>query len=213
MVPRTPAPGYVVPDSGQIDKKVSGTSRDRAEIEYRRAVALVNQGRVSEGLDALRGVLLLDPGYEVARQMLVALYMEQRRTEDAIVVLQQGLEANSANNAFAMLLARLMVDRRDVAGALDVLRKFAPAAGRNAEYHAFTAALYQRLSRHEDAISEYRVALQLVPNSASWWAGLAISQEASDRRKEAANSYRRARETGANGELLAYIEQRLKLLQ
>ena len=40
-----------------------------------------------------------------------------------------------------------------------------------------------------------------------------ISQEALGRGKDALGSYRRARELGASGELLGYVEQRLQKLE
>ena len=200
-------------DNSRIDKRTPGTPRDRAESEYRRAVSLVNQGRVSEGMDALRGALQIDPSHEPARQTLVALLVEQRRLEDSVTVLQEGLNLRPSNSDFAMLLARILVDRQDVSGSLAVLQKYAPTAGTKADYHGFAAALHQRLGQHREAIEEYQTALRLSPQSGVWWVGLGISQEAAERRKDALDSFRRARASGLNGELLAYVDQRLRQLQ
>jgi len=106
-------------------------------------------------------------------------------------------------------LGRVLVN-----GALGVMQKYAPAATGNAEYHAFSAALYQRLGRHSDAVEEYQTALRLAPQTGTWWVGLGISQEASDRRKEALTSFQRA-QSAANlsQELVAYVDQRLRQLR
>ena len=204
----------VAPDNPSIDKRVPATVRDQAEGEYRRAVSLVNQGRVSESMDVLRNALALDSRHEPARQTLVALLVEHRRMDEAVAVLQEGLNLHPSNSDFAMLLARILVDRQDISGALAVLQKYAPAAGTKADYHGFAAALHQRMGQHREAIDEYQTALRLSPQSAVWWVGLGISQEASERRKEALESFRRARATGRlNGDLLAYVDQRLRQLQ
>lgn len=209
-VERSPAPGS---SAERIVKRPTAATRDQAEAEYRRAASLISQGRVHEGMDGLRAVLNLDPAHETARQALVSLALDQRRVEEAAGILSQGLELNPGNSGFAILLARILVERRDFAGALDLLKKHAPSATRNPDYHAFAGALLQRLARHEEAMAEYRLALQMAPQSVPWWVGLGISQEATGRGKDALASFRRARELGASGELLGYVEQRLKQLE
>jgi MSHA biogenesis protein MshN len=201
-------------DPGRIDKRVTSSTQERAESEYRRAVGLVNQGRVAEGMEGFRAALTLDAKHEPSRQTLVSLLMEQRRFDDAFGALQQGLELNPGNSGFAMLTARILVERKDINAALGVLQKHAPSAGSNAEYHAFAAALYQRVGRHSDAVEEYQIALRLSPETGAWWVGLGISQEASDRRKEALGSFKRAYATGnLSSELIAYVDQRMRVLQ
>src|SRR5439155_1539421 len=64
---------------GKIDRRPNTSSRNRAESEFRRAVNLVNQGRIAEGTDGFRRALEIDPGHEAARQTLVALLLETTR--------------------------------------------------------------------------------------------------------------------------------------
>jgi MSHA biogenesis protein MshN len=210
----TAAPAALAPAPGRIDRRATSTARDRATAEFRRAVNLVNQGRVAEGLDGLRNALKLDPGYDAVRQTLVALLLESKRIDEAAAVLEEGLALEPSNTAFAILLARALVERNDVGGALAVLQKHAPAGETNPEYHAFTAALYQRLERHGDAVAEYRSALKLAPNAGVWWMGLGISQQALNRPKEAADAFQRAKASGNLApELIAFTDRRLRLLQ
>jgi MSHA biogenesis protein MshN len=217
-VSRTPGTSRIqtalAPAPGQIDRRASGTARDRAAAEFRRAVTLVNQGRVAEGLDGLRGALKTDPGYDEVRQTLVALLIEAKRMDEAAAVLQDGLGRDPSNTGFAVLLARVMVERNDVNGALGLLQKHAAAGEANPEYHAFAAALYQRLERHGDAVAEYQAALKLAPNAGVWWIGLGISQQALNRPKDAVDAFQRAKASGNIGpELAAFTDRRLKLLQ
>lgn len=200
--------------SGQISKRDGATPRDRAAAEFRRAVSFVNQGRIAEGMETFRAALAFDPSYEVARQTQVALLLEAKRMNEAAGLLQEGISLNPANAAFVMLLARIMVERNDVAGALALLQQHAPAAVSNADYHAFAAALYQRLGRHGDAVNEYGAALRITPASGVWWVGLGISQEAQQRAADAADSFRRAKETGTlSTELAGFVDRRLKVLR
>jgi MSHA biogenesis protein MshN len=202
------------PDPGSIDKRVDITPRERAESEFRRAMTHVNQGRMAEGMDGLRATLVADPAYEPARQTLVALLLETKRTDEAAGLLQAGLAINPANTGYTMLLARIYVERGDPSRALALLQKSEAAAQTNAEYHAFVAALHQRLGRHAEAVEQYLGALRLTPGVGAWWVGLGISQEALSRQRDATESFQRAKGTGnLNAELLAYVERRLQQLQ
>ncbi|HEY6862267.1 MAG TPA: tetratricopeptide repeat protein, partial [Burkholderiales bacterium] len=202
------------PAPGQIDRRASGTAHERAAAEFRRAVGLVNQGRVAEGLDGLRAALKIDPGYDEVRQTLVALLIEAKQMDEAAAVLRAGLALEPSNTKFAVVLARVMVEHNDVAGALALLRQHAAAGESSPDYHAFAAALYQRLERHGDAVAEYQAALKLAPNAGVWWVGLGISQQALNRPKDAVLAFQRAKDSGNLApELAAFTDKRLKLLQ
>ena len=206
--------GKTAPDSGRIEKRVDATPRQRAESGFRQAMVLVNQGRMAEGMDGLRAALAADPTHEVVRQTYVALLLEAKRTDAAATALQEGLAINPANTGFAVLLARISVERGDLDGALALLKRHEASAQNNAEYHAFVAALYQRGNRHGEAIEQYETALRLTSTVGAWWIGLGISQEAAGRPKDAAASFRRGKATGGlNEELVAYVDRRLKQIQ
>ncbi len=199
---------------GRIDRRPTTTRRDRAENEFRRAVYFINQGRIAEGMDGFRVALQIDPGHEAARQTLVALLLESKRVDDAAGVLRQGLAFNAENTGFAMLLARIMVERSDVSAALSLLQKHAAPSDRNPDFHGFAAALYQRLERHKEAIEQYQTALRLAPSGSVWWVGLAISYQAVDRPKDALEAFTRAKSAGNLApELIAFVDQRLRQLQ
>jgi len=211
---RQPVRAAETAELGTIDRRANTSSKYRAEQEFRRAVALVNQGRIAEGMDGFRNALALDPAHEAARQTLVALLLEAKRVDDAAAVLKNGLAANPDNTPFAMLLARIMVERNDVPGALSVLQRHAAPPDRNPDFHAFAGALYQRLGRHKEAIDQYHAALQLAPSAGVWWVGLGISLQAAEQPKEALEAYTRARSSGNLApELLSFVDQRLKQLQ
>ena len=199
---------------GKIDRRSNTSSRSRAESEFRRAVNLVNQGRIAEGMDGFRRALEIDPGHEAARQTMVALLLEAKRVDEAAVSLQEGLALNTENTGFAMLLARIMVESNDIPTALFVLQRHAAPPDRNPDFHAFAAALYQRLDRHKEAIEQYQTALRLAPSAGIWWLGLGISLQAVERRKDALEAFTRARSAGNLApNLLGFVDQRLRQLQ
>ena len=199
---------------GKIDRRSNTSSHNRAESEFRRALNLVNQGRIAEGMDGLRRTLEIDPRHEAARQTLVALLLETKHVGEAAASLREGLALNSGNTGFAMLLARIMVESNDIPAALIVLQRHAAPVDRNPDFHAFAAALYQRLDRHKEAIEQYQTALGLVPSAGVWWLGLGISFQAVGRPKDALEAFTRAKSAGNLGpDLVAFVDQRLRQLQ
>ena len=214
-----PRPEYSLPQSRsatgtRIDRRDTTSIRDKAEVEFRRAVGLVNQGRVAEGMEAFRQALQIDPAHETARQTMVALQIESKRYDDAMQTLGEGIAASPKSIQFVMLLARLLVERNDAAGALAVLDKHGAGAEANPDFRAFRAALQQRMGRHAEAIEEYRAALALSPGAGQWWIGLGISQQAQAQGKDALESFRRAKGAGnLTPELASYVDQRIRQLQ
>jgi len=214
LKPDTGLPQSRAAIGARIDRRDTTSVRDKAEAEFRRAVGLVNQGRVAEGMEAFRSTLQIDPAHDAARQTMVALQIESRRYDDAVQTLGEGIAASPKNIQFVMLLARLLVERNDAAGALAVLDKHGAGAAGNADFRAFRAALQQRMGRHVEAIEEYRAALAVSPGTGQWWLGLGISQQAHAQPKDALESFRRAKGAGnLTPELVSYVDQRIRQLQ
>jgi MSHA biogenesis protein MshN len=211
--PATAASKAAVGD-GKIDRRSNASVRERADAEFRRATAFVNQGRIAEAMEALTSTLSIDPGHESARQTAVGLQLENRRVDDAQHLLQDGIVLNPAQTGFAMLLARIQVERADLNGGLATLQKHGATAGNNPDYLAFSAAILQRLGRHREAADIYQAVLRLQPGSGVWWMGLGISLQALKQPAEAVEAFRRARGAGSlSPELTAFVEQRIKQLQ
>ncbi len=188
------------------------TPSQRAENEYRKALSLVQQGRVAEATDALSLALQQDARHAAARQTLIGLLIEARRFGEAERRLQEGLSLDRAQPELAMTLARLQVERGDTDAAITTLERSQSHAADRADYQAFMAALLQRQGRHGEAIEHYRQALRRSP-SAVWQMGLGISLQAENRYQEAREAFSRARAANTlSPELQAFVEQRLRQL-
>ncbi|MDP1996687.1 MAG: tetratricopeptide repeat protein [Gallionella sp.] len=184
-----------------------------ADAEFRKAVALMQQGRIADALAGYEAALRLDPGHDAARQALVALLLEGKRGADAERVLQDGLGVKSGHTGFAMLLARLQVERGAVEQATATLEKTLPYADQQAGYQAFFAALLQRQHRHKEAITHYQIALQLAPDNGIWLMGYGISLQAVQRTDDARVAFRRALDSKTlSPELQAFVQQKLREL-
>jgi MSHA biogenesis protein MshN len=183
----------------------------RAEGEYRHALTALQDGRMTEALAALEQALKIDPSHDAARQTLVGLLIEARRSDDAIRHLQAGLALDVRQPSLAMLLARLQIERGG--SGIDTLMRTLPYAGSNADYHAFLAGALQREQRHREAAEQYQAALRAAPANGVWWMGLGMSLQAEKRNAEALDAFQRARISGMlSVELQAFVERRLQML-
>jgi MSHA biogenesis protein MshN len=199
----------------EIQKQVrQSTQQELAENEYRKATGLLHRGSPAEAQQGFEAALQLQPEHHAARQGLVGLLLETRKFSDAERVLQEGLALAPAQSGFTITLARLQVHRGDVAEGVATLKRGFDYGRGNADYHAFLAALHQRLGQHEEAVEQFQAALRLKPAPGIWWLGLGISLQAANRTADAQDAYRHARSAGnLQPDLAALAEQRLKQLQ
>lgn len=183
----------------------------RAENAYRRALASLEDGRVTEAIAGLEAALKADPRHEASRQTLVSLLIEAGRPEEAMRQLGAALALDARQPAMAMLMARLQLERGSP--AVDTLMRTLPYAAGNGEYHAFLAGVLQQEQRHREAAEHYQAALRTAPGNGVWWMGLGISLQAEKRNPEAAGAYQKALASGTlSSELQAFVERRLKQL-
>ena len=192
-------------------KRVS--PEQRADAEFRQAVADMQQGHVADAIAGYREVLRLDAGHDEARQALVALLLESKQGAESERVLQERLNARPGHTGFAMMLARLQVEHGALEQALATLEKSLPYADAQADYQAFFAALLQRRNRHKEAITHYQIVLQLAPDNGVWLMGYGLSLQAAQRADDARGAFRRALESGTLApELQAFVRQKIKEL-
>ena len=188
--------------------------QQQAENEFRRAYQLMRQGRNTEALAGYEAALKLDASHDLARQTMVSLLLENKRNAEAERILQEGLVVNPRQSSFAMLLARLQVERNALPQALETLLKTLPFAEKQADYQSFVAALMQRSNRHKEAITHYQQALQAQPKAGVWLMGLGISLRADHRDDEARDVFKRAMDSNnLNAELQSYVSRQIKELQ
>ncbi|MBB3219670.1 tetratricopeptide repeat protein [Pseudoduganella umbonata] len=191
----------------QAGQGITLTAGQQGENAYRRALAALQDGRVTEGVAALEQAVQAWPRHEAARQTLVGLLIENGRADEAMRHAQLGLGLDANQPQLAMVLARLQLERGGPADQT-LLRTLPHAAG-NADYLAFLAGVLQRQGRHREAAQQYEAALRLRPNNGVWWMGLGISQQAENQRTNAREAFQKAREAGLSPELQAFVERRL----
>jgi MSHA biogenesis protein MshN len=183
----------------------------RAEAQYRHALAALDDGRVPSAMALLEQTLILNPRHDAARQSLVALLIEAGRPDEAMQQLEQGLAIDPAQPALAMLLARMQIERGN-SGVATLLRSL-PAAAGDGDYHAFLAGALQREQRHKEALVHYAAALRTAPEQGIWLMGMGISLQADQRNAEALDVFKRARASGMlTAPLATFVDRKIAQL-
>ena len=184
---------------------------DAADAEYRKGMNSIRRGAVAEAVVALRAALKIDAHHVAARQALLSLLVDQKQWKEAEATSLDGLALDPKQIGWAMLAARLQVERGDNPTALKTLDQYAQYAERNADYMGFHALLLQKSNRLPEAVERYRAALALKPDQGRWWYGLGLALEAGQRPSEAKDAYTQARSSGnLPADLAAAVEQKLK---
>jgi len=186
------------------------SAQQLAENHYRQALAALQQGKTSETIAGLEQALQLNPKHAASRQTLSSLLLDQGQLDEAIRKLDEGLKLDAAQASLAIVLARAYVEKGEVKAALETLQRTLPHAAERADYLAFLAALLQRESLHKNAIEHYLAALRISPKNGVWWMGLGISLQAENRKQEAQDAFRRARDSKTlSAELQKFVEQKI----
>ncbi len=211
MVPSVSKSGSAAQNSASPMKSVS--SKQQADAEFRRAAKLMQLGRIEDAISGYQTALKLDEGHDAARQALVALLLDAKRNSDAELVLMDGLNHAPENTQLTMLLARLQLERGELAMATATLEKSLQFADAQPEYRAFFAALLQRQERHDEALLQYRIVLQHAPGNGLWLMGYGMSLQATKRNAEAKEAYQRALDSKSlSPELQVFVQRKLKEL-
>ncbi len=179
---------------------------------YKQGQSQINARRFEEGIAQLRQALQQDPKHVAARQLLFqTLLNDLARSNDALKILQEGLEFYPQNANWASSVARLQVDKNDWHGAQEVLAKAYGSGNNNPAYVGFYAHVQRHLGKSQEAVALFTQATRLAPNEGRWWVGLADALEASGRNAEAKQAYRSALETGnLSADLTALAERKAR---
>jgi MSHA biogenesis protein MshN len=205
------------PKVGKMSRDVllkSMTPEQKSDNFYKQAVTLLQQGRVAEARNTLWQALDENAANHNARQLLVGLLVESKRSSDAMDLLQEGVRIAPEQTGFTIALARLQVETGNRKLGLQTLESGLKYAGDDAEYHAFYAALLQREERHAEAVDHYLAALRQDPANVSWLIGVGISLDAEGKYADAREAFERAKQIDTlTPDLKTFVDQRLAQLK
>ncbi|HTO42814.1 MAG TPA: tetratricopeptide repeat protein [Burkholderiales bacterium] len=190
------------------------TLRERAEADFREALAALSTGDTARAEEKLRAALSIDPLGDKARQALLGLYINGGRRDEAELLLDERLRLDAKQAGFALALARLQLERNASSEALATLERSLSVGQASADYQAMLANALGRLGRHREAAERYQAAARLAPRNPVWLMGTGIELRADNRLTEARAAFQQARELGGlNPQLAGFVEQQLRELR
>ncbi|HEY4682057.1 MAG TPA: tetratricopeptide repeat protein [Candidatus Acidoferrales bacterium] len=139
--------------------RIDGDDRD-AMISLARLYGLSNQTEKAEAI--LKKVLGLDPTSEQALQQLSAIYIEQKRYDDAVKLLKEAAPQADSPLIYAAL-GRAYEQMKDTARAVEAFEKAIEADPANAEYRRSLGQLYLEEEKLDLALAQYQAALKVEP--------------------------------------------------
>jgi MSHA biogenesis protein MshM len=195
-------------------KSVSVSDPQRAEKLYQRGVRLAEKGQLAEAFGALQEAVLLDSTHLGAREALASGVIQFGRPQEAIYLLDEGLQIEPGYPPFVKLKARILLQRGALGEALELLTQATPPVDADPDYHALIAALYLRRGEHRLAVERYWEILKTEADRGAWWLGLAIALEADGAPTQALMAYRTAHAVGGLGlDSRLYVEARIGALE
>lgn len=190
------------------------TARERAEADFREALAALSTGDAARAEEKLRAALSIDPLADKVRQALLGLYIRDGRRDDAELLLDERLRLDAKQAGFALALARLQLERGASGDALATLQRSQSFGQASADYQAMLANALGRLGRHREAAERYEAAARLAPRNPVWLMGLGIELRTDNRPAEARAAFQQARELGGlSPQLAGFVEQQLRELR
>jgi MSHA biogenesis protein MshN len=189
------------------------SARERAELAFRAGVSALDRRQTAEAAAHFDEALGLAADHLAARQAMLGILLEARRTQDAEALLLEGLD-HVRHAPFALVASRLQLERGDVRAALATLEAHEDVGRANPDYVATLASVLQRAGRHGEAADRYQAAIAAGNPRATWFMGRAISLRELGRGAEARTSFQQAMDTGSLApEVQMYVEKQIAALR
>jgi len=197
-----------------VSKQVSIlTPQQKAGRLFARAQQALSRYQRQEGENLLRQTLDEYSRHVSARSQLAALQINMQQEDKAERLLAEGLVTDPHQLALARPYAQLLSARGELVPALEALDRAIAQRQADAETLALRAAILYRIGRHAESASDYQQALQVQPNQALWWTGLAVALEQSHRSTQALEAYQHAAKLPLGKPVDDYVKQRIQVLR
>lgn len=157
--------------------------------------------------------LALNPSHIEAHVLLAHTYLQQGSINKAIVSLEDSLQLIPRNSLLTRALANLLLKNKQGKEALNLLLNINSHAVKDERLLNLLAAAYQQNKLAFKAGESYKKLLDINPDKAEYWLGLAVSLEDQKRNNDALVAYRKSLNLhGLKPAVISYIKQRMNSL-
>jgi len=189
----------------------STSAKQQADLLYHQAENNSEDFSVTYKLEQ---ALKLDPRHLKARLLLAKTLHHQGQVDKTAEFLDQSLVLFPDNLQFINTRAQLYLQQKKPSGALETLQRIGLVNSSNETYLSLLAATYQQLQSFDKAAKVYQKLVNVNPDKAENWLGLALSQEKLGNPKLTREAYQQALNKNTLKESIAtYIKQRLTELR
>jgi len=158
-------------DQGTVS--VSEQTHDQKMAQEARQ--LIKAGKLSKAESILKSYVDSQPLSQASLQVLFSIYIQQQKLTEAESLIAQAQHLQG--DQFSYLVAQLLIQRGDMAGAMRSLTSQQPVLSENPDYYALMAALYHKLG--DDQLSQvlYQRLIAYKKTNPSYWLGLAMARD------------------------------------
>jgi len=156
-------------------KSVSFSEQTHDQKTAQEATQLMNAGEFPAAEHMLEAYVAAQPRSQASLQALFDVYIQQQKLAEAESLIAQA--QHLPGEQFSYLVARLLIQRDDIKGAIRSLTSQQPALSRNPAYYALMAALYHRLGQDQSAKALYQRLITHNKTNPSYWLGLAMARD------------------------------------
>lgn len=173
------------------NQKVATLSPEQMrEQSYQEALDLSHNGKQAAAVVILKKILLIAPESHDARQTLATIYLQRGEIQQALDLLNAGLNNTPKDIAFIQLSARALLSQGKPEQALELMQTISPAIQTAPDFYALLAVVQQRLGDFMFAAEIYQQLVSAYPGKGTWWVGLGISLQTVGQNNAAVQAYK-----------------------
>ncbi len=194
------------------NKSVKVPSLDQQAVRV--GLGLLDKKNSQAAQRSFERALSHNPANLKARLHLVKLLQEQNKGEEALALIEEGVQLLPGNSLLKKKYARHLIKIQQPEAAVRLLQKNPrPALQDDPEYYALLAALFQQLGQYDKAASVYGHLVALNRDNGVWWLGLGLSMDQQGKTVYAREAYQKTLNfSRLDAHLKAYVQRRLNAL-
>jgi|GEM_PF-3543213 len=199
-------------EQGEARFSIEPNIKWQDQQQAQQANQLVGQGQIDIAIAKLQNYIATAAQPRESVKTLLDIFAVQENSGAIQTLLAQANYLSVDEQSFYK--AKIAVIQQKDAQAIQLLEAHLGEAEHNENYRALLAGLYQRTGMYLEAANHYRRLLSVFGDKPAYWLGFALSQDALNQPKVAAQAYQRVNQyTDLQPQVRTYVQQRITALQ